>query len=73
MEVFSKVGYEIDSRDIEACHRLTNNNDQIIDKFSQRKDCNQVMSAKSDLQKVKLEEVGLIGGNLIFTNQSLCP
>ena len=38
LEVFSKVGYEVLSRNIEACHRLTNN-DRVIVKFLRRKDC----------------------------------
>ena len=41
LEVFSKVGCEIFSRDIEACHRLTNN-DRVTVKFLRRKDCDQV-------------------------------
>ena len=52
LEVFSKVGCEILSRDSEACHRLTNN-DRVIVKFLRRKDCDQVMSVKRDLRKVK--------------------
>ena len=72
LEVFSKVGCEILSRVIEACHRLTNN-DRVIVKFLQRKDCDQVMSVKRDLRKVKLEDIGLRGSNSIFVNPSLCP
>ena len=33
LEVFNKAGCEIPSRDIEACHCLTNSNDRIIVKF----------------------------------------
>ena len=72
LEVFSKVGCEIISRDIEACHRLTNN-DRIIVKFLRRKDCDQVLSFKSDLRKVKLGDIGLRGSNSMFINPSLCP
>ena len=57
LEVFSKVGCEILSRDIEACHRLTNN-DRVIVKFLRRKDCDQVLSVKRDLRKIKLEDIG---------------
>ena len=57
----------------QACHRLTNSNDRIRGKFSQRKHCDQVMSVKRDLRKFKLEDVGLRGSNPIFINQSLCP
>ena len=72
LEVFSKVVCEILSRDIEACHRLTNN-DRAIVKFLRREDCDQVMSAKRDLRKVKLEDIGLRGSNSIFVNPSLYP
>ena len=38
LKVLCKVGCEILSPDIEACHRLTNN-DRVIVKFLRRKDC----------------------------------
>ena len=60
LEVFSKVGCEILCRDIEACHRLTNN-DRVIVKFLRRKECDQVLSIKRGLRKVKLEDIGLRG------------
>ena len=41
LEVFSKVGCEIFSRDIDACHRLTIN-DRVTVKFLRRKGCDQV-------------------------------
>ena len=72
LEFFSKVGCEILSRDIEACHRITNN-DRVIVKFLQRKDCDQVLSVKRDLRKTKLEDIDLRGSNSIFINLSLCP
>ena len=55
LEVFSKVGCEILSRDIEKYHRLANN-DRVIVKFLRRKDCDQVLSVKRDLRKVKLKD-----------------
>ena len=60
LEVFSKVGCEVLSRDIEACHRLTNN-DRVIVKFLRRKECDQVLPIKRGLRKVKLEDIGLRG------------
>ena len=72
LEVFSNVGCEILSRDSETCHCLMNN-DRVIVKFLQRKDCNHVMSVMRDLQKVKLEDIGLRGSNSIFINPNLCP
>ena len=70
--VFRKAGFKILSRDIEACHRLTNN-DRVNVKFLRRKDCDQVLSVKRDLRKIKLEDIGLRGSNSIFINPSLCP
>ena len=72
LEVFSKVGCAILSRDIEACHPLTNN-DRVIVNFLRRKDCDQVLSIKRDQQKIKLEDIGSRGSNSIFINPSLCP
>ena len=69
---FDKFGCEILSRDIEASHCLTNN-DRVIVKFLRRKDCDQVLSVKRDLRKVKLKDIGLRGNNSIFINPSLCP
>ena len=72
LEVFSKVGCAILSRDIEACHPLTNNH-RVIVNFLRRKDCDQVLSIKRDQQKIKLEDIGSRGSNSIFINPSLCP
>ena len=72
LKVFSKVGCEVFTRDIEACHRLMNN-DKVIVKFLRRKDCDQVMSVKRDIRKVKLEDILLRGSNCIFISLSLCP
>ena len=57
LEVFSKVVCEILSRDIEKYHRLANN-DRVIVKFLRRKDCDQVLSVKRDIRKIKLEDIG---------------
>ena len=46
LQVFTKVGFEIPSRNIEACHHLTNRNDRIIVKFYRRKDWDWVIPVK---------------------------
>ena len=51
IQVFEKVGCNIDSSNIEACHRITKKNDRVIVKFSRRKDCQRVLSVKKNLQK----------------------
>ena len=50
-------------------------NDRVIEKFSRRKDCEQIMSVKKDLKYLKMQEVGLPGNRSIFVNTSLflCP
>ena len=42
-------------------------------KFSRRKDCQRVLSVKKNLQKLKIEDIGLTGDNKVFVNHSLCP
>ena len=70
--MFNKVSCEILPRDTEASHVLTNSTDQTIIKSLQLKDCDAVMSVKKDLQKIKLEDFGQWGGNVIFINKMLC-
>ena len=64
IQVFKRVGCNIDSSNIEACHRIIKRNDRVIVKFSRRKDCQQVLS---------VEDIGLTGDNKVFINHSLCP
>ena len=73
IQVFQKVGCNIDSSNIEACHRITKKNDRVIVKFSRRKDCQRVLSVKKNLQKLKMEDIRLTGDNKVFINHSLCP
>ena len=73
IQVFEKVGCNIDSSNIEECHCITKRNDRVIVKFSRQKDCQQVLSVKKNLQKLKMEDIGLTGDNKVFINHSLCP
>ena len=63
IQVFEKVGCNIGSSNIEACHRITKKNDRVIVTFSRRKDCQCVLSVKKNLQKLKMEDIGLTGDN----------
>ena len=72
IQVFRKVGCNIDSSNIEVCHRISKRNDRVIVMFSRRKDCQQVLSVKKNLQKLKMEDIGLTGDNKVFINDSLC-
>ena len=73
IQVFEKVGCNIDSSNIEECHCITKRNGRVIVKFSKRKDCQQVLQVKKNLQKLKMEDIGLTGNNKVFINHSLCP
>ena len=42
-------------------------------KFSHRKDCEQIISVKKDLKKIKMQDIGLTGNHSIFINTSLSP
>ena len=70
---FGKLGCDIPSELIEACHRISKKSSTVIVKFTKRKDCQQVWSVKKDLQKIKMEDVNLPGQNKLFINRSLCP
>ena len=72
LTIFKKVGCDIKSENIEACHRVGRQNNIII-KFSRRKDCQQIYSVKKDLSKLDMKEVDLPEGTQIYVNQSLCP
>ena len=72
IQVFEKIGCNIDSSNTEACHRITKKNDRVIVKFSRRKDCQRVLSVKKNPQKLKMEDIGLTGNNKVFINHNLC-
>ena len=55
--IFKKIGREVSPSDIEACHRLKKDNDKVIVKSSQRKDCEQIMSVKKDLKHLKIRRL----------------
>ena len=52
--IFEKLGCNIPTESIEACHRISKKNPKVIIKFLQRKDCQQVWDVKRDLQKIKV-------------------
>ena len=73
LNTFDKIGWSISPDHIESCHRISQKSDTVIVKFSQRNDCQQVWQVKTDLQKLKMEDVDLTGSNKLFVNRSLCP
>ena len=73
VNIFDKLGCNILANRIEACHRVSKKSATVIVKFSRRKDCQQVLAVKKDLQKIKTEDVDLPGQNKLFINKNLCP
>ena len=49
--IFEKLGCNIPTECIEVGHRISKRNPTVIVKFSRRKDCQQVLDVKRDLQK----------------------
>ena len=73
LNIFGKLGCDIPPERIDPCHRISKRSSPVIVKFTRRKDCQQVWSVKKDLQKIKMEDVNLLGQNKLFINRSLCP
>ena len=63
---------DICDRDIQACHRLKDK-DRTIVKFTNRKDCLQILRVKRQLKGLHPAVVDLPEGTKIFVNESLCP
>ena len=57
VHIFKKLGCNIPSKCIEACHRVSKKSATVIVKFSGRKDCQQVLTVKKDLRKIKMEDL----------------
>ena len=72
LSVLEKVGCKINPDDIEDCHRLSRNSNNVIIKFSRRKDYQHALQIKNDLRNLNLEEIGFHWENKIYINQDLC-
>ena len=72
--IFNETGVIINSRDVDACHRLTQkaNLKQGIIKLSERKDVARVMNNKNKLKSMKTQNIGLPSGCKICINKSIC-
>ena len=71
-KAIAKAGVDINSDDIEDCHRVGNKGQTII-KFGKRKVSRQVLSVRKDLNKVKMSDIDLTEQSTLYVNQSLCP
>ena len=70
-KVFDKLGVHVEGKDIQACHRLKDN-DRAIIKLSNRKDSLQVLRIIKDLISLDPTELGFPEGTRIFINEILC-
>ena len=61
VNIYEKLGCNIPSNRIEACHRVSKKSATVIVKISRRKDCQQVLAMKKDLRKIKMVDVDLLG------------
>ena len=73
-KIFSETGVTINSRDVEACHRLNQpaNPKKVIIKLPKRKYVARVMNDKKKLKSMKPQNVGLRSSCKIYINESLC-
>ena len=69
--VFNRIGVDVKPDDIEACHRLYNDNKTIV-KFSKRKVCQQVLQVKKELKSIDPSKFDFPEDTAIFINESLC-
>ena len=74
LKFFNETGVTVNSRDIEACHRLNQkaNPKKVIIKLSKRKDVARVINNKKKLKSMKPQNIGLPSGCKIYINESLC-
>ena len=74
LKIFNETGVTVNSRDVEACHRLNQkaNPKKVIIKLSKRKDVARVMNNKKKLKSMKPQNIGLPSGCKIYINENLC-
>ena len=73
VNIFEKLGCNIPPNCTEACHRVSKKSATVIVKFSLRKDCQQLLAAKKDQHKIKMEDIDIPGQNKLFINKNLYP
>ena len=69
-KIFNETGVAVNSRAVEACHRLNQraNPKKVIIKLSKRKDVAGVMNNKKKLKCMKPQNIGLPSGCKIYIN-----
>ena len=69
-QIFQSLNCNVDKEDLDACYWLEDK-ERVIAKFCRRKDCEKVLSAKSDLQKLDTTNLDLPESSKIFVKQRL--
>ena len=72
--VLRAIDTEIDTENIELCHRLKGKGSKgrVILKLSKRKDAKKIKLNKKKLKSIDHRKIGLSFGTKVFINQSLC-
>ena len=72
LSVLERVVCKTDPDNIEDLHQLSKKSDNVIIRFSRRKDCQHVLRVKNDLRNLNLRDLGFHGKNKIYINRSFC-
>ena len=77
LKIFNEIGVTVNSRDVEACHRLNPkaNPKKVIIKLSKRKYVARAMNNKKKLKSMKPmkpQNIALPSGCKVYMNESLC-
>ena len=72
LSVLERVVCKTDPDNIEDFHQLSKKSDNVIIRFSRRKDCQHVLRVKNDLRNLNLRDLGFHGKNKIYINRSFC-
>ena len=72
-KVLEKVGMEVPAKDIDVCHRV-GKQECVVVKFFRRKEFQQVLSVKNDIQKITATDLDLPNTTIkLYLNETLCP
>ena len=72
LSVLERVVCKTDPDNIEDFHQLSKKSDNVIIRFSRRKDCQHVLRVKNNLRNLNLRDLGFHGKNKIYINRSFC-
>ena len=70
-QIFSNTGVNIESKDIQECHRLKGESENIV-KLSNWKGCSKILRVQRELKNLVAAEVDFPNGSAIYIDESLC-